>query len=49
MPRTRPGRLDGWKLESDDGRIEYQFYFDDKGEEIEVSVDVESKKVTVDD
>ncbi|MCF2574141.1 PepSY domain-containing protein [Brevibacterium sp. UCMA 11754] len=43
------GRLDGWKLESDDGRIEYQFYFDDKGEEIEVSVDVESKKVTVDD
>lgn len=43
------GRLDGWKLESDDNRIEYQFDFDDKGEEIEVSVDVESKKVTVDD
>lgn len=43
------GRLDGWKLESDDGRIEYQFDFDDKGEEIEVSVDVESKNVSVDD
>lgn len=43
------GRLDGWKLESDDGRVEYQFDFDDKGEENEISVDVESKKVTVDD
>ncbi|TSI18760.1 PepSY domain-containing protein [Brevibacterium aurantiacum] len=43
------GRLDGWKLESDDNRIEYQFDFDDKSEEIEVSVDVESKEVTVDD
>lgn len=43
------GRLDGWKLESDDGRIEYQFDFDDQGEETEVSVDVESKKVTIDD
>lgn len=43
------GRLDGWKLESDDDRIEYQFDFDDKGEEIEVSVDVDSKKVSVDD
>lgn len=43
------GRLDGWKLDSDDDRIEYQFDFDDKGEDIEVSVDVESKNVTVDD
>lgn len=43
------GRLDGWKLESDDDRVEYQFDFDDNGEEIEVSVDVESKNVTVDD
>lgn len=43
------GRLDEWKLESDDDRIEYQFDFDDEGEEIEVSVDVESKNVTVDD
>ncbi|WP_092102058.1 MULTISPECIES: PepSY domain-containing protein [Brevibacterium] len=43
------GRLDGWKLESDDDRIEYQFDFDDEGEEIEVSVDVESKNVSVDD
>lgn len=43
------GRLDGWKLESDDDRIEYQFDFDDGGEEIEVSVDVESERVSVDD
>lgn len=43
------GRLDGWKLESDDDRVEYQFDYDDKGEENEVSVDVESKKVSVDD
>lgn len=43
------GRLDGWKLESDDDRIEYQFDFEDNGEETEVSVDVESKNVTVDD
>ena len=43
------GRLDGWKLESDDDRIEYQFDFEDNGEEIEVSVDVESENVTVDD
>ncbi|MDN5774993.1 MAG: PepSY domain-containing protein, partial [Brevibacterium aurantiacum] len=43
------GRLDGWKLDSDDDRIEYQFDFDDDDEEIEVSVDVESKKVSVDD
>lgn len=43
------GRLEGWKLENDDKRTEYQFDFDDQGREIEVAVDVESKKATVDD
>lgn len=43
------GRLASWKLEHDDGRAQYQFDFDDKGEEIEVTVDVDSKKVSVDD
>lgn len=42
------GRLSGWKLEYDDGQREYQFDFDDKGTETEVTVNVESKKVTVD-
>ncbi|WP_209370633.1 PepSY domain-containing protein [Brevibacterium renqingii] len=42
------GRLAGWKLEYDDGQREYQFDFDDKGSETEVTVNVESKKVTVD-
>lgn len=43
------GRLTSWKLEHDDGRAEYQFDFDDNGEDTEVTVDVDSKKVTVDD
>lgn len=42
------GRVSGWKLEYDDGQREYQFDFDDKGNETEVTVNVESKKVTVD-
>lgn len=42
------GRLEGWKLESDDGAVEYQFDFDDNGQETEVTVNVESKQVTVD-
>jgi len=42
------GRLTSWKLESDDDRIEYQFDYDDAGTESEVTVDVETKKVTVD-
>lgn len=42
------GRVSGWKLEYDDGQREYQFDFDDKGSETEVTVNVESKKVTVD-
>ncbi len=43
------GRLEGWKLEHDDERLEYQFDFDDQGRDIEIAVDAESKKVTVDD
>lgn len=42
------GRLTSWKLESDDDRIEYQFDYDDGGTESEVTVDVETKRVTVD-
>lgn len=42
------GKLSGWKLEYDDGQREYQFDFDDNGSEIEVTVNVESKKVIVD-
>ena len=42
------GRLTSWKLESDDDRIEYQFDYDDAGTESEVTVDVRTKKVTVD-
>lgn len=42
------GRLTSWKLESDDDRIEYQFDYDDGGKESEVTVDVETKRVTVD-
>lgn len=43
------GRLVSWKLEHDDGRAEYQFDYDDKGEETEITVDVDSKMVSVDD
>lgn len=43
------GRLESWKLESDDGRVEYQFDFEDSGQETEVTVDVESQRVTIDD
>lgn len=42
------GALSGWKLEYDDGQREFQFDFDDNGTETEVSVNVESKKVTLD-
>lgn len=42
------GKLSGWKLEYDDGQREYQFDFEDNGDETEVTVNVESKKVTVD-
>ncbi|WP_210603141.1 PepSY domain-containing protein [Brevibacterium oceani] len=42
------GSLTGWKLEYDDGQREYQFDFDDNGDEVEVTVDVKSKKVMTD-
>lgn len=42
------GRLTSWKLESDDDRIEYQFDYEDGNADTEVTVDVDSKTVTVD-
>lgn len=45
------GPLTGWKLEWDDGRREYQFDIADPSrsdDETEVTVDVETKRVTVD-
>ncbi|QQB13259.1 MULTISPECIES: PepSY domain-containing protein [Brevibacterium] len=42
------GRLTSWKLESDDDRIEYQFDYEDGSADTEVTVDVDSKTVTVD-
>ncbi|WP_405219018.1 PepSY domain-containing protein [Agrococcus sp. Ld7] len=42
------GPLVGWKLEWDDGMREYQFDLMRGGEEVEVTVDVESGQVTLD-
>lgn len=42
------GKLTGWKLQYDDGQREYQFDFDDNGDEVEVTVDVKSKNVRTD-
>ncbi len=45
------GPLKGWKLEWDDGRREYQFDIADpsrSGDDTEVTVDVATKRVTVD-
>lgn len=43
------GKLIGWKLEYDDTVKEFQFDFDKDGEETEVTVDTDSKRVSVDD
>ncbi|WP_426936433.1 PepSY domain-containing protein [Brevibacterium sp. LE-L] len=43
------GKLVGWKLEYDDEMKEFQFDFDQNGEETEVTVDTDSKRVSVDD
>ena len=43
------GKLVSWKLEFDDGKQEYQFDFEKGGEDTEVTVDTESKRVSVDD
>lgn len=43
------GKLVGWKLEYDDSMQEYQFDFSGGGEETEVTVDTDTKRVTVDD
>ena len=43
------GKLVSWKLEFDDDKQEYQFDFEKGGEDTEVAVDTESKRVSVDD
>ena len=43
------GKLVSWKLEFDDGKQEYQFDFEKDGEDTEVTVDTESKRVSVGD
>ena len=43
------GKLVSWKLEFDDDKQEYQFDFEKGGEDTEVTVDTESKRVSVDD
>ncbi|WP_092014810.1 PepSY domain-containing protein [Brevibacterium siliguriense] len=43
------GKLVSWKLEFDDNLREYQFDFDQDGVETEVTVDTDSKRVSVDD
>lgn len=42
------GALGGWKLEWDDGQREYQFDLMRGGEEVEVTVNVETGEVTLD-
>lgn len=43
------GKLVSWKLEFDDGKQEYQFDFENGSEDTEVTVDTDSKRVSVDD
>ena len=43
------GKLVSWKLEFDDGKQEYQFDFEKDGEDTEVTVDTDSKRVSVGD
>lgn len=43
------GKLVSWKLEFDDGKQEYQFDFEKGSEDVEVTVDTDSKRVSVDD
>lgn len=42
------GRLESWKLEYDDGHVAYQFDFVNGSDEQEVTVDVNTKQVTLD-
>ena len=46
-----PGRVSGWDLDSDDGRIRYQIDIEtsEGGEDIEVEIDVETREIRVDD
>ncbi|MGR6089212.1 MULTISPECIES: PepSY domain-containing protein [Brevibacterium] len=43
------GKLVSWKLEFDDGKQEYQFDFEKGSGDVEVTVDTDSKRVSVDD
>ena len=43
------GKLVSWKLEFDDDKQEYQFDFEKGGEDTEVTVGTDSKRVSVDD
>ncbi|WP_422115198.1 PepSY domain-containing protein [Brachybacterium sp. UNK5269] len=46
-----PGRVSGWQLDSDDGRIRYQVDIEksEGGDDVEVEIDVETREVRVDD
>lgn len=46
-----PGRVSGWQLDSDDGRIRYQVDIETSqgGDDVEVEIDVETREVRVDD
>ena len=44
------GRVEGWELDSDDGRIEYTIDIErEDGEDVEVEVDVETGETRIDD
>ena len=46
-----PGRVSGWELDSDDGRIRYQIEIDraEGGDDVEVEIDVETGETRIDD
>ena len=47
---VEPGRVSGWDLDSDDGRILYTIDIDRSGgDDVEVEVDVETGQTRVDD
>jgi len=48
---VEPGRVSGWDLDSDDGRIQYTIDIDrsSDGDDVEVEVDVETGQTRVDD
>lgn len=47
---VQDGRVEGWQLDSDDGRIEYTIDIErEDGEDVEVDVDVETGETRIDD